>query len=52
MEVGDGMVLVDAEDAIIETVWCRGMAQFSKIQFVRLADRPSINEGEGERVKG
>ena len=49
MEVGDGMVLVDTEDAILETVWCANMAQLSKIQFVRLANHPNINAGEGSK---
>ena len=45
-EVMEVAVLVDDEDAIIETVWCAGMAQLSIIRFVRLATHPSINKGE------
>ena len=52
MEVGDGLVLGAAEDAILETVWCAGMAQLDEIQFVRLANHPSINEGEGWKGEG
>ena len=47
MEVADGLVLVAAEDAILETVGCTGMAQLNKIQFVRLANHPRMNDGEG-----
>ena len=47
MEVADGMVLVAAEDAIFGTVWCAAMAQLSMIQFARLANHSSMNEGEG-----
>ena len=47
MEVAVGMLLVDVEDAILETVWCAGMAQLSSILVVRLANYPKHNEGEG-----
>ena len=52
VEVADGMVLVDGEDAILETVWCEGMAQLSSIEFFRLAIIQVTMKVKGERVKG
>lgn len=37
MVVGEGMVLVAAEDAIFVRVWCAGMAQSSKIELCRFS---------------
>lgn len=33
MEVADGLGLVTAEDAILETVWCSGTAQLNRINL-------------------
>ena len=52
MEVADGLVLVAAEVAILETVWCAGMVQLKRFNLSVSQIIQVSMKVKGERAKG